>query len=262
MQIDSGTTQEFWQGGEDAPRASVRRLTIERCRIALWWLMLVAVVAVAIMNLRFLWIDVPRIMHRAVDHLEHDRFKLFLHLSTAPFILVTGAVLFRRALRERWPRLHRWGGRIYLSAVLVTAPATFLMALRETEGPLTVLSFATLSILWFGTALLAWRAALRRDHNAHGRWMVRNYALTFTNVTFRAELHLLLLLGFPLPLVYEPVRILQIIPNLIVAELIIRSRFLTAAKWSSLRLGQRKEWSITRTNSGSGAGTTANRSGS
>lgn len=92
--------------------------------------------------------------------------------------------------------------------------------------------------------------------------MVRNYALTFTNVTFRAELHLLLLLGFPLPLVYEPVRILQIIPNLIVAELIIRSRFLTAAKWSSLRLGQRKEWSITRTNSGSGTGTTANRSGS
>lgn len=200
--------------------------TAANLRDSLWWLLLAAAGTVAALNMRFLWIDVPKIMHRAVDHLEHDRFKLFLHLATAPAILVSGVLNFKPGIRQRWPVFHRWNGRFYLTAVLLTAPFTFLLALNETEGPLTVYGFAALSLLWGGSAAIAWLHALRGNFQLHADWMIRNFALTLTNVTFRIELHLLILFGAPFDAVYEPLRVLQFIPNLLIAELLIQVRLL------------------------------------
>lgn len=237
MGMDSSEARQgSWLDNDRSDRGGtpVPKMSLVQCRSTLWWLMLAMTIGVAAMNLRFIWIDIHGIMHRAVDHLERDRFKLYLHLSTAPFILIAGALLHNRNLRERAPKVHRWGGRIYLTLIMLTAPATFIMALRETEGIMTVWSFAILSVLWFATGTMAWYHAVKRNFPVHSQWMVRNYALTFTNVTFRAELHLLLAFGMPLATVYEPIRIFQMIPNLLVAELLIRSGFLTATSWSDL----------------------------
>jgi len=217
-----------------------RRLTIGRVRRAGWALMMLAVLVVAVLNSRFIWIPIREIMHRAVDHLGRDDFQLYFHLWTAPAIVVIGGIGFMPFLRERWPAVHRWGGRVYLTAVLLTAPATFTLALHETEGPLTVFGFATLSLLWFVTAAIAWWHAYNGRHQIHGEWMVRNYALTLTNVTFRAELHFALLCGAPFTAVYEPIRVLQFIPNLLIAELLIRSGALTSASWSEWRMRLRR----------------------
>jgi Predicted membrane protein (DUF2306) len=203
-------------------------------RRAVWGLMTLAAITVAGLNSRFIWIDVPRIMHRATDHLGRDDFELFLHLWTAPLILVTGALLLPARLRTRFPRAHRWAGRFYLGSVLLTSIATLRLALHETEGPLTVFGFTVLSVLWFGTAAMAWMSAMRGRFEEHGAWMVRNYALTLTNVTFRLELHVMLLFGVPFTTVYEPVRVLQWIPNLIIAEALIRSGFFAGENWKAL----------------------------
>ena len=196
----------------------------------LWWLLFATSATVAALNMRFIWIDVASIMHRAVDHLEHDRIKLYLHLGTAPAILMSGVLNLKPGLRDRWPAFHRWNGRFYLIAVLVTAPVTFLLALNETEGPMTVWGFATLSALWGGSAILAWVYAVKGNIDAHRDWMIRNVALVLTNVTFRVELHLALLLGIPFDAVYEPIRSLQFIPNLLAAELLIRSGMLKTGR--------------------------------
>jgi hypothetical protein len=209
-------------------------LGLQAFRRYAWGVMTLAAIAVAALNSRFIWIDVPQIMHRAVDHLGRDDFELFLHLWTAPLILVSGAVLFLPGLRSRFPRAHRWVGRSYLAAVLVTSVATFRMALHETEGPLTVFGFAVLSVLWFATAAAAWLRALQGEYKSHGEWMLRNYALTLTNVTFRVELHALLLLGMDLDTIYEPTRVLQWIPNLIIAEALILSGFFERENWREL----------------------------
>jgi hypothetical protein len=199
-----------------------------------WWLITSAAIVVAALNSRFIWIDIRKIMHRAVDHLGRHDFELFLHLWTAPLILITGALLFSARLRTRFPGVHRWAGRSYLAAVLITSIATLRLALHETEGPLAVVNFSALSVLWFGTALMAWTRAVQERFDEHGEWMIRNYALTLTNVTFRAELHLFLLLGAPFSAVYEPTRVLQWIPNLIVAEVLIRSGFFTGDSWKAI----------------------------
>lgn len=199
-----------------------------------WRLMTLAAITVAGLNSRFIWIDIPRIMHRAVDHLGRDDFELFVHLWTAPLILVTGALLFPVRLRVRFPHVHRWAGRLYLGAVLLTSIATLRLALHETEGSFTIFGFAVLSVLWAGTAAMAWIRAVQGRFGDHGAWMVRNYALTLTNVTFRLDLHILLLLGVPFTSIYEPVRVLQWVPNLIIAELLLRSGFFTGKDWKSL----------------------------
>ena len=203
-----------------------------------WWLLFATAATVAALNMRFIWIDVAKIMHRAVDHLERDRIKLYVHLATAPAILMSGVLNLKPGFRDRWPAFHRWNGRFYLVAVLVTAPVTFLLALNETEGPMTVWGFAIMSVLWGGSAALAWIHAVRENFDLHRDWMIRNVALTLTNVTFRVELHAALLLGIPFDMVYEPLRALQFIPNLIIAELMIRSGILTDKGWLDLRVAR------------------------
>lgn len=215
---------------DDPPSRIIPVLTDLTLAELLWWLLFATSATVAALNMRFIWIDVARIMHRAVDHLEHDRIKLYLHLGTAPAILMSGVLNLKPGLRDRWPAFHRRNGRFYLIAVLVTAPVTFLLALNETEGPMTVWGFATLSALWGGSAILAWVHAVKGNIDVHRDWMVRNVALTLTNVTFRVELHLALLLGISFDAVYEPIRALQFIPNLLAAELLIRSGMLRTGR--------------------------------
>ena len=202
------------------------RADLDLLRYALWWLMMLAAILVAALNLRFVWQGVPHVFHRAIDHLGHRDFELYLHLYTAPFILIAGPLMFVRSLRVKYPRLHRWAGRVYIAVILVTAIATLRLSLNETEGPLTVFGFATLSVLWFATAAMAWIRAVQGQWEQHRDWMIRNYALTLTNVTFRIQIHLLLWLGAPWELVYEPLRSLQFVPNLLVAELLIQWDFL------------------------------------
>lgn len=207
---------------------------LRRFRKSLWLLMTLSAISVAILNSRFILVDIHTIFHRAIDHLENEKVELYLHLFTAPVLLVGGALLFFDRLPQRFPTVHRWGGRAYILTVLVTSIATLKMSLNETEGPLTVFGFAVLSILWFVTAALAWLRAVQGRYPRHAEWMIRNYALTLTNVTFRAELHLSLWFGADFDLIYEPLRSLQFVPNLLLAELLIQTAFFTSPNWRDL----------------------------
>ena len=196
--------------------------------------MTLSALIVAILNSRFLWMDIHGIFHRALDHLGKQDFELYVHLSTAPLLLVGGAALFHGGLRQRFPTAHRLIGRAYIATVLVTSIATLRLSLHETEGPLTVFGFASLSILWFTTAGIAWLRACQGRYSDHASWMIRNYALTLTNVTFRGELHVLLWFGANFDVVYEALRVLQFIPNLLIAELLIQTTFFKSSSWKEL----------------------------
>lgn len=206
-------------------------LELSRFRSLLWAAMCTCALAVAVLNSRFLWMDIRRAFHHSVDHLGQRDFSLYLHLYTSPVILIVGALLFQRSLRLLYPRVHRWAGRAYVVAILITSIATLHLSIHANEGPMTALGFGVLSVLWFVTAALAWLRAAQGRYEEHSAWMVRNYALTLTNVTFRIDLHVLLLLGADVNTVYDAVRALQPIPNLIIAELLIRTNFLGSDTW-------------------------------
>lgn len=97
------------------------------------------------------------------------------HLFMAFLVLVGGPLQFAAGLRARFPRLHRWNGRVYLLTSITTAAAGLYMVLtRGTGGDSSqhvAICFNALLIMLF--AGLAWHSAVNRDFSAHRRWVLR-----------------------------------------------------------------------------------------
>ncbi len=112
-------------------------------------------------------------------------------------------------------------GRIYLLSVLVSAAAGLYLAFPAFGGLPARIGFGLLGVLWLATGWIAYRRIRQGDVQMHRRWIIRNYALTFSAVTLRLWLLLLVAFGYDFPEAYPAVAWLAWVPNLLVAELII-----------------------------------------
>ncbi|MFZ9395667.1 MAG: DUF2306 domain-containing protein [Erythrobacter sp.] len=101
------------------------------------------------------------------------------HVLMASAMTVAGLVQLLPQIRARWPLLHRWSGRIFLTlAFLLSLGGLWLVWVRGTYLTLAggiAVSLDGLLILACGT--LAWRAALSRDFVSHRRWALRTFAV-------------------------------------------------------------------------------------
>ncbi|MEO6956518.1 MAG: DUF2306 domain-containing protein [Antricoccus sp.] len=123
---------------------------------------------------------------------------LMTHILTASVALTLGPLQFVRRIR-RHQRLHRYIGRAYLFAgVFPASIAGFGVALLATGGPIAAAGLAVGDILWMVTAIAGYRAARAKRYREHADWMIRNFALTFSAVSFRIWLPLLILVQVPL----------------------------------------------------------------
>lgn len=149
----------------------------------------------------------------------------FIHVFTSMFALVAGFTQFARWILRKHPSVHRWMGRLYVvTIVFITGPSGFIMGLYANGGFPSRLAFCLLSIAWIGTTILAYRAIMLRKFEAHRRWMIRSYALTLSAITLRIWKLLIVAMFAPRPMdVYQVVAWLGWIPNLLVAEWIIRA---------------------------------------
>ena len=137
---------------------------------------------------------------------------------------MVGPLLFLPGLRETWPTVHRVAGMLYYGAVLTSGPAGLRMALMAEGGLIARIGFTALALAWMATALLGIQALRKRHYAEHGRWMARNYALTFSAVTLRIGLALLQQVGFEWATIYPVMAYASWIPNLLVLESLQRPR--------------------------------------
>jgi uncharacterized membrane protein len=151
-----------------------------------------------------------------------DPWGLRVHVAASGIAMLLGAFQFFKPLRRKAPSLHRWTGRVYILACVVGGLAGGVIALSSTAGPIAGWGFFMLAVLWVPFTLMAWVSAMRRDFNAHERWMIRSFALTFAAVTLRIYLPIASIMnhGFPLD-AYRIIAWAAWVPNLIVAELFI-----------------------------------------
>lgn len=102
---------------------------------------------------------------------------LALHVMLAAVVTVGGLLQLVPAIRARFPTLHRWTGRTYLSVgMLVAVNGLWLTWVRETylsSVSAVAVSLNGLLILAFGA--MAWACAWRRDVAAHRRWALRAF---------------------------------------------------------------------------------------
>jgi uncharacterized membrane protein len=99
------------------------------------------------------------------------------HALLAAVIALGGAIQLIPHIRRRAVAVHRWTGRLFLSAALVlSVSGLYLTWVRHnkgvTIGALAITLNAALIVVFGG---LAWRAARARDIAAHRRWAVRTF---------------------------------------------------------------------------------------
>ena len=136
-------------------------------------------------------------------------------LALGSFQLVT-----RRGARRIW---HRWAGRIYVVACLVGAVSGFWLALHAVAGPVATAGFGGLAVAWFTTTIMGWRQIVTGRYASHRRWMIRSLSLTFAAVTLRLMLPMIPLTGLEFIEGYRLISFLCWIPNLLLAELWLRT---------------------------------------
>lgn len=115
-----------------------------------------------------------RFVADAVDHLP-----LFLHVIGASAFVVLGAIQILPGTRHRHPRWHQRAGRFVAPAGLIGAVSGVWMTLAHPaiSGELLYWGRLASGSAWTVFILLSLAMIGRRNFKAHGRWMIRAYAL-------------------------------------------------------------------------------------
>lgn len=147
---------------------------------------------------------------------------LWLHLAGGAGAIVAGPWQFRAGFRDRHLQWHRVIGKVYAACVAVSGVSGLRLAVAADGGLAAQLGFALLGGAWLATLAMALRAIRSRDLPRHRAWMIRNYSLTFAAVMLRLYLPLAALAGIPFLSAYRVIAWICWLPNLAVAEFLLR----------------------------------------
>jgi hypothetical protein len=113
-----------------------------------------------------------------------------LHVLFAFLITLSGALQLLPWLRRRFPRVHRWNGRLYLlSAVVMSLGGLAMLWVRTKPGTAVRdigISIDAVLIMWF--AAMALRHAIARRFDLHRRWALRLFLAVSAVWFFRVML--------------------------------------------------------------------------
>jgi Predicted membrane protein (DUF2306) len=156
-------------------------------------------VGVALYSLRFFgvladdWLGVDVGIRKVIERVP---VQALTHMLIAPIALFLGPFQFYTKLRAKCPLVHQWSGRVYVTACVVAGVAGLATSPYASGGPIAGLGFGILAVLWVGTTLGAWRAAVQRQFALHRLLMRFSYAMTFGAVTLRLQIPFGFALGY------------------------------------------------------------------
>jgi uncharacterized membrane protein len=110
-----------------------------------------------------------------------------LHFLPGIAFTLLGPLQFMHKLRQRWPRLHRILGRVFVLSGLVTAVTAILlnMTLPPIGGATKTAAVLTFSVAQIAALGIALRAILKRNIAQHRAWMLRAFAIGLGVATMR-----------------------------------------------------------------------------
>lgn len=118
----------------------------------------------------------------------------FLHLVPALLFVILGPLQFVRPIRDRFPALHRWSGRVYLvAAALIAYSSVHLVLNRSFGGPSETAATIFFSALFVCCLGIAFSHIRNRRLRQHREWMIRGFAIGLAVVTIRPVVGMYLL---------------------------------------------------------------------
>ncbi len=160
------------------------------------------------------------------DVIDVPFYKLafFIHVYTAILVLPAGLTQFSSFIRRNLTYLHKTNGWLYATVVVLFAgPSGFYMGLYANGGLIAEISFCILACLWIYFTSMAIVKVKEKNILSHRAFFIRSFSLTLSALTLRGWKYLIILFFHPRPMdAYQIVAWLGWVPNLIIAELIIR----------------------------------------
>jgi uncharacterized membrane protein len=121
-------------------------------------------------------------------HIQSFKWWLLPHALAGACALILGPMQFSDRLRQRYARLHRVVGRIYVAGVFIAAPlGTYIQYYEERMGAPRGFSFAaaTDAALWMTTTAIALMFILKGKVQQHRQWMTRSFAVAIVFLEVR-----------------------------------------------------------------------------
>ena len=154
----------------------------------------------------------------------------YTHIVFGAFALLSGWTQFSSKIRKNRLSLHRLLGKIYAVSVLISGISGIYLAFYATGGVISGFGFGTMSTLWLATTIMAYLTMRNGQINIHENSMIRSYAVCWAAVTLRLWLpSLQMFFGMDFMPAYLLVSWLCWVPNLMIAEWVIKRKQLTIA---------------------------------
>ncbi|HKD60653.1 MAG TPA: DUF2306 domain-containing protein [Terracidiphilus sp.] len=151
-----------------------------RFKTVLWISLGLTTLFVFITSEVFLVADYP-MYHTYRLQVIADRHFLIPHTISGFVALLAGPVQFSSRLRQRYLKLHRVLGLMYVISVFIGAYTGIALAAGRPGLPGTTMQAAA----WMVCTTAAFITARNRQIVQHRQWMARSYAVTFTFVSSR-----------------------------------------------------------------------------
>ncbi len=159
----------------------------------------------------------PEILHNTIWKTAFPAHIIFG--GTALFI---GWRQFGSSFRNKYLKIHRVIGKMYVIAVVISSVSAIYMGFYANGGIIAATGFIILGMIWLITTLIALISIKNGNVVRHQQWMTYSYACTFAAVTLRIWLPLLRNITGDTDGSYIAVAWLCWVPNLLVAYLINR----------------------------------------
>ncbi len=160
------------------------------------------------------------------DYINNSIWKaaFYIHVFSSFISLLAGFTQFSVELLNQHKKLHRFFGHIYVWTILaINFPAGLVLAIYANGGPLGKTAFITLDFLWLIFTGQALWFAIKGKFACHRNFMIRSFALSFSAITLRSwKLVLIQITSMDLATIYIIDSWLGFLPNLLIAEIIIR----------------------------------------
>ncbi len=194
---------------------------------ALGWLVFMALAAlVSVVSLMQLGgplaENMPHIAHYLQTWALH--VALLAHITAGPLALLLAPLQLIRWIRNRWPWLHRWIGRIYVLSVGLSGSAALVMLFGFKGSAWALAGFAVVSVSWLVATWRGYDLARKGQYAAHRRWMIRSIALTAAAISLRLIMTPLIMMGWSVTQTYDVTGWASWIVTLTLAEILIRFR--------------------------------------
>jgi len=185
-----------------------------------WVVLAIHAVVIGLASLRYLLPHVPFAIEMP-NFLVRPHW-LVAHAGFSSIALLAGPWQFLEVVRRRRLNTHRWIGRIYCAAVAAGWITSVPIAAHAQTGAIASAGFLSLGVFWISATTAGFVNIYRGQVQGHREWMIRSYALTAAAITLRSYLPVLTISGVAFETSYRIVAWACWIPNLLVAEWLVR----------------------------------------